>query len=85
MAQLTHIDDQIATPFPRVATMIPSRDVVDARLTFRWSERLQVEAFAYNVTDETYIATQVPDNSGAAGGAVYGAPRQYGGRFVAKF
>jgi iron complex outermembrane receptor protein len=48
-------------------------------------EQLQLEAFVNNLFDKTYIAVQVQESSSAAGGYMYGAPRQWGGRITYKF
>jgi len=76
--QWSHIDTQYVTPFLSDLTIVPSRDVFDARLTLNIGDRYQVEAFANNFTDETYIATQIQNSSSADGGILYGAPRTYG-------
>jgi iron complex outermembrane recepter protein len=81
--QVSYLDEQLSTPFPAVATLVPSRTLTDLRLTASPSENLRLEAFATNVLDETYIAAQVQDASSATGGIIYGAPRQIGIR--AKF
>ena len=76
--QATYIDEQLATPFRYAATTVPSHTVADVRVTWKPLEHLQLEAFATNVFDKTYIAVQVQDASSALGGFIYGAPRQYG-------
>jgi iron complex outermembrane receptor protein len=81
--QASYMDEQLSTPFPYVATTVPSRTIADLRLTARPSEKLRLEAFATNLFDETYIAAQVQDASSATGGIIYGPPRQIGVR--AKF
>jgi len=81
--QVSYMDEQLSTPFPSVATTVPSRTVTDLRLTAIASEKLRLEAFATNILDETYIAAQVQDASSATGGIIYGAPLQIGVR--AKF
>jgi iron complex outermembrane receptor protein len=81
--QVSYMDEQLSTPFPSVATSVPSRTVTDLRLTAIASEKLRLEAFATNILDETYIAAQVQDASSATGGIIYGAPLQIGVR--AKF
>ena len=81
--QASYMDEQLSTPFPYVATIVPSRTLADFRLTAWPSEKLRLEAFATNLFDETYIAAQVQDASSATGGIIYGPPRQVGIR--AKF
>ena len=43
------------------------------------------EVFSNNVTDKTYIATQIQNSSSADGGMIFGAPRTYGVRLKASF
>lgn len=76
--QVSHISDQVATPFPSVNTIVPSREVWDLRLTYRPNDRFLVEAFSTNFFDETYIASQIQNSSSATGGIIYGAPQQTG-------
>ena len=44
------------------------------------SGRWLVEGFVMNVTDDTYVASQIFNASSNDGGTIYGAPRQYGVR-----
>jgi iron complex outermembrane receptor protein len=81
--QVAYMDEQLSTPFEYTATVVPSRTITDLRVTAKASEHLRLEAFATNLFDETWIAAQVQDASSAAGGILYGAPRQIGVR--AKF
>jgi len=83
--QWSHISTSYVTPFPGDQTVVPARDIVDARLTFDLNESLRLEAFANNIFDKTYIANQLQNSSTADGGIVYGAPRQYGGRLTYRF
>jgi iron complex outermembrane receptor protein len=83
--QMSYMDEQYATPFKYAATRVPSRTVVDARLTFKPLENLTIEAFCTNLFDRTYIAVQLQDASSAQGGIIYGAPRQYGARLKYEF
>ncbi|HXR53323.1 MAG TPA: TonB-dependent receptor [Steroidobacteraceae bacterium] len=83
--QWGYIDDQLATPFPTTATTVPSRSLVDARLTWESDGRWAVEAFVTNVSDKTYIASQIQNSTSATGGIVYGAPQQYGARVKYNF
>lgn len=76
--QWSHLAHQFATPFPSVNTLVPSRDLFDARITFDIGDRYTVEAYANNLTDKRYIATQIQNSSSADGGIIYGAPRTYG-------
>jgi iron complex outermembrane receptor protein len=80
--QWSYVGRQIATPFPSAVTIVPSRNLVDLRLTYQRGN-WQVEAFANNATDKTYISSQIQNSTSATGGIIYGAPRQYGLR--AKF
>jgi iron complex outermembrane receptor protein len=83
--QWAHLSHQVATPFPGPRTIVPSRDVLDARLTFDFGDRYRLEGYVNNFTDETYIASQIQNASSADGGYVYGAPRQYGVRATLRF
>ncbi len=75
--QWSYVGRQIATPFPSAVTIVPSRNLIDLRLTYE-RDNWQVEAFANNATDKTYIASQIQNSTSATGGIIYGAPRQYG-------
>ena len=83
--QWSHLAEQVATPFPSVNTIVPARDVFDARITWQLNEHHKLEAFVNNFTDERYIASQIQNSSSADGGIIYGAPRTYGIRSVIKF
>lgn len=83
--QFSHIGEQLATPFRRVQTIVPDRTIWDAKLIFEPGENWRLEAFATNITDEVYIASQVQNSSSADGGIIYGAPRQVGVRISADF
>jgi len=76
--QLSYIGEQLATPFPDVRTTVPSRTVVDLKVSLQASENWRFEGFVNNILDETYIAVQVQDASSAQGGIIYGAPRVIG-------
>jgi iron complex outermembrane receptor protein len=83
--QASYMDEQYATPFKYAATRVPSRTITDARLTFKPSDNLTLEAFCSNVFDKTYIAVQLQDASSALGGYIFGAPRQFGARLKYSF
>jgi len=83
--QWSHVGQQVATPFPSVNTIVPKHDVFDAKLTLDINNRYQIEGYVSNFTNKIYIASQIQDSSSATGGALYGAPRTYGVRVVAKF
>ncbi len=83
--QWSHLSQQVATPFPSVNTIVPGRDVFDARLTVDFDGAYKLEGFVNNFTNKTYIASQIQNSSSADGGSIYGAPRTYGIRAVAKF
>ena len=83
--QWSYIGQQLATPFPTVATTVPSRDIWDARLTWNQGDHWQVEAFVTNFADQTYIASQIQNSTSATGGILYGAPLQYGVRVKFNF
>jgi len=83
--QWSHIDQQLATPFASVATIVPGRDVFDARLSVDVTSRYHVEAFVTNFTNRKYIASQIQNSSSFDGGQIYGAPRQFGARLLVNF
>lgn len=83
--QWSHLSSQLATPFVSVNTIVPGRDLLDARITFDIGDRYKLEAFANNLTDEVYIASQIQNSSSADGGIIYGAPRTYGLRLKVEF
>ena len=76
--QWSYVGSQFATPFPSVATTVPSRGLLDARITYVNDNGWQVEAFASNLTDKTYISSQIQNSTSATGGIIYGPPLQYG-------
>jgi iron complex outermembrane receptor protein len=83
--QWAHLASQLASPFPSAFTIVPKRDVLDARLTLDFGRRFRLEAYATNFTDETYIASQIQNASSANGGYIFGPPRQYGLRGTVRF
>jgi iron complex outermembrane receptor protein len=83
--QWSHVSEQYATPFPSAATLVPGRDLFDARLTFDIGEKYTIEGFVNNLTNKTYIATQLQNSSSATGGIIFGAPRTFGVRLRAQF
>jgi iron complex outermembrane receptor protein len=83
--QWAQVSTSYVTPFPSSLSTVPTRNIVDARLTFDASANLRLEAFASNLLDKTYIVNQLASTSTLNGGLVYGAPRQFGGRFAYKF
>jgi iron complex outermembrane receptor protein len=83
--QWSHLSQQVATPFPSFNTIVPGHDVFDARLTYQINSRYKLEGFVQNLANKHYIASQIQNSSSADGGSIYGAPRTYGVRAVAKF
>jgi len=84
--QANYMSKQWATFFHNdTLTKVPSRTVVDLRLTYEPTDSLSFEGYVTNVLDKTYIAVQVQEASSASGGYIYGAPRQIGARAVFKF
>ncbi len=83
--QWSHVGESYGTPFPSAVTTLPSRDVVDARLSIDPTDAVRLELFVTNLFDETYIASQLQNSSSADGGIIYGARRQYGGRLTYRF
>lgn len=78
--QWSHIAEQYATPFPSVNTLVPGRDIFDARLTFDLGKKYKLEGYVNNLGNKTYIATQIQNSSSADGGIIYGSPRTFGVR-----
>ena len=78
--QWSRLSRQYATPFPSVNTLVPGRDLFDARLTFDWGKKYKLEAYVNNIGNKTYIATQIQNSSSADGGIIYGSPRTFGVR-----
>jgi iron complex outermembrane receptor protein len=83
--QWAHLSAQYATPFPAAVSVVPARDVLDARLTLLINDRYSVEGFVTNLTDKAYISSQVQASQNSAAGIIYGPPREYGLRLLAKF
>lgn len=83
--QWSYVSEQVATPFPSFNTIVPEHNVFDARLTFQINRNYKLEGFVMNFTDRHYIASQLQNSSSADGGSIYGAPRTWGIRAVAKF
>ncbi len=83
--QWSHLSGQLATPFVSVNTVVPGRDLFDARITFDIGDSYKLEAFANNLTNKTYIASQIQNSSSADGGIIYGAPRTIGLRLKLDF
>jgi iron complex outermembrane recepter protein len=83
--QVSYLDDQLATLFPAVSTTVPSRTLTDVRVSYEPTEAWRIEAFATNVFDKTYIASQVQNATSFDGGIIYGAPRVLGGRVTYSF
>jgi iron complex outermembrane receptor protein len=83
--QFAHIGTQYATSFPSAVTLVPSRSIVDARLTYATESGWRVEAALTNLGDKVYIASQVQNSSTADGGIIYGAPRQTSLRISKQF
>lgn len=83
--QWNHVDQLLVSPFSSSATIVPGRDLFDARLTLDSEHDYTFEGFVSNLTNKTYLTMQVPNSSSVNGGLMYGAPRQFGVRFQARF
>lgn len=83
--QWSYVSEQFATPFPSVNTTVPGRNLFDARVTADFGKAYKLEAFVNNLTNKTYIASQIQNSSSADGGAIYGAPRTWGVRLRVAF
>lgn len=78
--QWSYVAEQYATPFPSVNTLVPGRNLFDARLTLDMGRKYKLEGFVNNLTNKTYIASQIQNSSSADGGIIFGAPRTFGVR-----
>ncbi|MEO8307997.1 MAG: TonB-dependent receptor [Pseudomonadota bacterium] len=83
--QWSHVDEQLATPFPSAATIVPAHSLWDARLTWNSGGHWTVEAFVSNLADKTWVASQIQNSTSATGGIIYGSPMQYGARVRINF
>ncbi len=83
--QWAHLAEQVATPFPGADTLVPERDIFDARLSLQVNKAWLVEGYVNNLSNKTYIASQVQNATSATGGIIYGAPRTFGVRANVKF
>jgi iron complex outermembrane receptor protein len=84
--QFNHVSTQYTALFQNGNSIMPTRDLLDARLTFAPAEApWQVEGYVNNITNNTYIASQVGDASSQDGGYLYGAPTTYGVRLVVRW
>ncbi|MBZ9647576.1 TonB-dependent receptor plug domain-containing protein [Sphingobium sp. 3R8] len=76
--EYTHTASQRTSFFNDATSILPGRDLINAKLTFS-TDRFDFEAFATNLTKEVYPG-------GSNGGLwYYGAPRQFGGRVSVRF
>jgi iron complex outermembrane receptor protein len=83
--QYSQVGSQYATAFPSVVTLVPSRGIADARLSYEREPGWRLEVAVTNLSDKVYIASQVQNSSTADGGIIYGAPRQYALRVSRQF
>ena len=83
--QVNYLDKQYAVIFENANSIVPSHETLDFRLTYDPSKAFEIQGYVTNLTNKTYIAAQIQDSSSANGGIIYGAPRQYGVRLVARF
>lgn len=83
--QVSYLSEQYASVFRNANSLVPEHTLLDARLSYDSTGLWRAEAFVNNLTDKTYIASQVQDSSSTNGGIIYGAPRTYGVRLVVKF
>lgn len=76
--EYTHTDSQKTSFFNDATSILPGRDLINAKLTYS-TDRFDVEAFVTNLTKEVY--------PGGANGNLwyYGPPRQFGGRVSVRF
>ncbi len=82
--QVSHLSEQYASIFRSAVTLVPDRTIWDARISYNSGGAWRAEVFANNLSDETYIASQVQNASSTNGGIIYGARRLVGVRFVVR-
>jgi iron complex outermembrane recepter protein len=84
--QYTKITNQIAFQGADIDDVLPSYSTADFRLTYAYSENWDVEAYVTNLANKTYANEINPSPIGVTATVYnYGAPRQFGGRFLYKF
>jgi len=85
-SQFTNIENQISFENANLADVLPARTTADFRLTYAAPQNWDLEAYVLNFTNRTYITEINPSPIGVtAPGLLYGAPRQFGGRFTYRF
>jgi iron complex outermembrane receptor protein len=90
--QYSYTDRQFATPFQLVSAsysplngfagvndVAGARNLIDAHLTLRLNNGIAIEVFGTNLGDARYVAGT------DLGTAIFGAPRQFGGRLTYSF
>jgi iron complex outermembrane receptor protein len=75
----SYLDSQFTTLTQEPRDFIPSRGVWNAQLSYA-SGQWRVQAFATNLADKTYVASQFNGNE-----YFFGNPRQYGVRLAVDF
>lgn len=75
--RVSHVSGQYVTFFQAPYHLIPTRTLVDARLSFEPNDSWKVTAYVTNLFDETYVATASGTTNGI-GEFGLGAPREFG-------
>lgn len=77
--QYSYIGEQWVTLFQKPVDLLPSRELVDFRMTYRPDDRWTVEGFVTNLDEELYLSGITGTNK------FYGTPRQYGVRVAYQY
>jgi iron complex outermembrane receptor protein len=83
--QWSHTGIEWASVFQNSASVQPAHDIVDVQLTWDPNRAWELQALVSNVTNKTYIASQVFNTSGANGGTIYGDRREASLRVAYRF
>jgi iron complex outermembrane receptor protein len=83
--QWSHTGLEWASVFQNSASVQPAHDIVDVQLTWDPNPAWELQALVSNVTNKTYIASQVFNTSGANGGTIYGERREASLRVAYRF
>jgi iron complex outermembrane recepter protein len=83
--QWSHTNLEWASVFQNSLSLQPGHDLVDAQLTWDPDRAWEVQALVSNLTNKTYIASQVFATSGANGGTIYGDRREISARVAYHF
>jgi iron complex outermembrane receptor protein len=84
--QYAYTGSQWATLFHASQDFIPSHGTLEMRVAYAAGEHWRVEAFVTNLTNKLYVlGVAAGQSTPYDGAAVFGDPRQYGGRVLYRF